>query len=546
MKTQQSDFSTSEHANQISGQLQLAVFERFGIASQNGLYALILLILCFIAWAAIAESDVCAEASGRLEPRIRVLLIQPTSDGTIAEYLVKDGQSVKKGELLIRLNTVRAEAELRKKQEELSILKNELNAHENARQGLARIILDPSYHEKESLILPEVDRIAGELYASKKSLDSANYDMSTAAGKGLRMSPEMAVLSAQQKKLESVRDARKLSVRQNAEERVAERKKLESKIAMLEAGLDKSRVELAELEAGLDDAKKEMEIYEKGKELGVASEVKFLEIKNYMYQKEYYVQQQRLQIAEREQELSAARLDLDSSGRAFDADQADLVAGVKAEDAKISSVPISMNETARTLEFKQAAFEVAAYHARARYAKEMTEISNLQRKISECNSAVRELEEELREKYLRAPFNGEVSDLVHLLPGEMVLRGQTLMSLVPSASELVLRAEVNNADVGFVELGQTARLRVSAFPCEEFGIIQGKVVRVDDYPEEKIENKKKVSVYKVTIEPEKLFLKNGEKQFQLMPGLDVHADIVLRKRTLLELLFEPLLKMGKF
>lgn len=540
-----SNYSTAEQTSQVAEQMQLAAFERYESLSRNLLYVLALVLLLGLVWAALSESDVCAEAVGRIEPRTRLQTMRPTADGTIYKYFVHDGDIVKKDQDLLWLNTVRAEAELTKRLQELSILDIQLKEHENARDGLAMIIANPRYHGKTSLSLPEVDRIAGQLFASKKSLDSALYDMSVDGGsKGLRMSPQMTLLKNQEEKLKSVQSLRIESVESKAAEREAERRKLESRVTMLESAFEKARRQLGELELSLADAKKEMEIYDRGRKLGVASEVKYLDVQSYMHQREFLVAQQRMQVRDLEQQLSAAKVDLNSSGLAYIADSADLVAGVKAEEQKVFAVPLSMNDAARALQNKQAAFDVADYHARARYSKELTEISNLQKKLTETNAAITVLKEQLAEKHLRAPVDGSVSDLLQLLPGETVLRGQALMNIVPADKELVLRAEVNNTDVGFVELGQSVRLRVDAFPCEEFGVIPGKVIRVDEFPEEKLEAQKRISVYKVTIKPLRTFLQAGSRRCEIKPGLEVHADIVLRKRTMLQLFFEPLLKMG--
>ncbi|MBX9724992.1 MAG: HlyD family efflux transporter periplasmic adaptor subunit [Candidatus Obscuribacterales bacterium] len=538
------EFSSVEKANQVAEQMQMAVFEKHGSAAQKGLYALTILMIVFIAWSANSESDVCAEAKGRLEPRTKVQLIKPSADGTVLEYKVQDGQQVKQGETLIMLNTIRAEAELKKKQEELSILQSQLKEHENARDGLARIIANPKFSGKDSLAIPEVERTAGELYASKKSLDSASYDMSLAtADKPSRMSSQMSVLQFKKQKLQAAKDARNESIQQKSAERDAEKKKLAARIESLSTAVAKARTQLSELQAGLDDAKKEMDIYEKGKRLGVASEVKFLEVQNYLHQREFSVAQQKLQIEELEKDLNVAKMEFESSSFAYNADQAELGASVMNSNTEISSVPLSENETVRALQNKQSAFEVAAYHASSRYSKELTEISSLQRKIDECKAAVTVLQAILAEKYIKAPVDGNVSNLVHLLPGEVVLRGQTLMAIVPSDKELILRAEVNNTDVGFIELGQNARLSIPAYPCAEFGVVQGKVVRVDDYPEEIMDNEKKVSAYKISIQPAQSFIKHDNKNIELKPGLLVHAAIVLRKRSMLGLLFEPLMRV---
>ncbi len=538
------DFSSAEQASQVSEQLQMATFEKYGSSAQKGLYALAIVLIIFGTWAAFSESDVCAEAKGQLEPITRIQQIKATSDGTIHQYKVRDGQQVKAGDTLIILNTVRAEAELRKKQQELSMLQIQLKQHENARDGLARVIENPKYNGKDILDLPEAERIAGTLYASRKSLDSASYDMTTARNEKLKgISPEMSVLQSKKQKLQTAKQAFADSIGKKVVERNAEKKKLTAKIESLSAALEKSRIELNELQEGLDDARKEMAIYERGKQLGVASEVKFLEVQNYLHQREFSVDQQKLQIEEMERQLKAAKLELDSSNFAYNAAQADLGASLMQSNVQISSVPLSENQTVRSLENKQADFEIASYHASSHFSKERTEISTLQRKIDECKDSIEVLQAILAEKFIKAPVDGTVSDPFYLLPGEVVTRGQTLLTLVPSDNNLILRATVNNIDVGFLQPGQTATLSIDAYPCAEFGVIKGKVLRVGDYPEEVIEGQKKISAYKVTIRPDQPFIKYNHKQIELKPGLQVQAAIVLRKRSMLGLLFEPLMKV---
>ncbi|MBX9877576.1 MAG: HlyD family efflux transporter periplasmic adaptor subunit [Candidatus Obscuribacterales bacterium] len=542
---QHQEFSQLEKSNQISEQMQFAVFESHGQAAQLALYALGVVMIVGFIWAALVESDICAEATGKLEPLNRVQFIQPAADGTIAEYRVRDGQHVSAGEILVLLNTVRAEAELNKKEQELFILEHQLKDHEDAKGALSRIIANPESISDVSLAVPESYRIAGQLFTAKKSLDAAAYDISGAnTGHTTAMSPQMAFLRAQRQALNAAKAERINSVKHRTAAREAERKKLEARAASLEADLQKARIELSQAEASLADAKKEMDIYEKGRRLGVASEVKFLDVKNYMNQREYAVAQLKLQISDLEQAVKSAHVDLESKKLSYNAERLDMEAQIRGQETQISSVPLSMNESVRALEHRQAEFEVASYNARARYAMELKEISSLEKKIIACQAAVNVLKVQLSERFVRSPIDGIVSDLTHLQPGQIVTRGQTLMTIVPSLDELVLRAEVNNKDVGFIEVGQEARLKVDAFPCEEFGIIPGKVLRVGNYPEHKIEAGKRVSVYKVKIRPNQSFLQVGNKRYDLKPGLMVHADIILRKRSWLALLFEPLLKIS--
>lgn len=66
----------------------------------------------FVAWASVAVLDVVTTAIGQIVPSSAVQVIQHVDGGRIAEIYVTEGQHVKKGEELIRLNEVEANADL--------------------------------------------------------------------------------------------------------------------------------------------------------------------------------------------------------------------------------------------------------------------------------------------------------------------------------------------------------------------------------------------------------------------------------------------------
>jgi multidrug efflux pump subunit AcrA (membrane-fusion protein) len=65
----------------------------------------------FFIWALFANLDVVATAPGQVMPIQSVKIIQHVDGGRIAEILVSDGQEVKEGQVLMRLNDTEASAE---------------------------------------------------------------------------------------------------------------------------------------------------------------------------------------------------------------------------------------------------------------------------------------------------------------------------------------------------------------------------------------------------------------------------------------------------
>jgi len=75
------------------------------------LWAVALLVLILLAWAAIGEIDIVASAEGKLVPQTLVKVVQPAEAGVVTELLVQEGDSVKAGQVLARLDTTVARAD---------------------------------------------------------------------------------------------------------------------------------------------------------------------------------------------------------------------------------------------------------------------------------------------------------------------------------------------------------------------------------------------------------------------------------------------------
>lgn len=74
--------------------------------------------LVFIIWASVAELDEVTRASGRVVPSKQIQIIQNLEGGIVKEILVKQGDTVKAGDVLVRLDRTQFDAEFNRNEEE--------------------------------------------------------------------------------------------------------------------------------------------------------------------------------------------------------------------------------------------------------------------------------------------------------------------------------------------------------------------------------------------------------------------------------------------
>ncbi len=138
-----------------------------------------------------------------------------------------------------------------------------------------------------------------------------------------------------------------------------------------------------------------------------------------------------------------------------------------------------------------------------------------------------------------APEDAIVHDIARLGSGSAIREGETMFVLTPVNKNLEAEVEIRASDIGKVKPGSRARLKISAWPFQKYGALDGevRVISRDSFLPES--EKGGQPFYKARIDiriPEKSLLRPED----LLPGMDTQADIRAGKRTLWEYLVHPL------
>ena len=161
---------------------------------------------------------------------------------------------------------------------------------------------------------------------------------------------------------------------------------------------------------------------------------------------------------------------------------------------------------------------------------------------------------------LIAPITGTVQQLAVTTVGQVVSPGQPVMTIVPLGTPIEIEALIQNKDIGFVEVGQKAVVKVESFPFTRYGTVEGTVIKVsrdavDDReasalsdPKSSAKPQSSVSdiaknqnlVFPATIALNKTAITVDGKNIPLSPGMAVTAEVLTGKRRALDYILSPL------
>lgn len=75
------------------------------------LWTIMTLIACLLVWALVGRLDIVAVAEGKLVPQSYLKIVQPPEAGIVKEILVKEGETVSAGQVLMRMDALVTEAD---------------------------------------------------------------------------------------------------------------------------------------------------------------------------------------------------------------------------------------------------------------------------------------------------------------------------------------------------------------------------------------------------------------------------------------------------
>ena len=170
--------------------------------------------------------------------------------------------------------------------------------------------------------------------------------------------------------------------------------------------------------------------------------------------------------------------------------------------------------------------------------------------LTEANTQIDSITQELSKaadlnakQILYAPVAGRVQELQINTIGGVVTEAQNLMTIVPLDQVLEVQAFLENKDIGFVEEGMPAEIKVNTFPFTKYGIIDAKVSNITtDALSMNQEQQDKGLVFAMHLTMAKNTIVVNGKEILLHPGMQVSAEVKIGKRRIIEYIVMPLLK----
>ncbi|SQH14020.1 Hemolysin secretion protein D, chromosomal [Providencia heimbachae] len=138
---------------------------------------------------------------------------------------------------------------------------------------------------------------------------------------------------------------------------------------------------------------------------------------------------------------------------------------------------------------------------------------------------------------IRAPVDGTIQQLATYTIGAVLQPAQQLMVIVPNNNVQLAEVKILNKDIGFIQEGQIASVKVDAFPYTRYGTIEGEILSIS---RDSTQDENLGLVFLGQIGLAKKDLQVEGETIELTPGLSIVAEIKTDKRRIIDYLLSPI------
>ncbi len=164
------------------------------------------------------------------------------------------------------------------------------------------------------------------------------------------------------------------------------------------------------------------------------------------------------------------------------------------------------------------------------------ELKRVSQELEEFTERLRKFSDNLHRTDIRSPVDGVVKSLYVVNPGEVVKPGETIMDVVPGSDKLVVEAHLQIRDIGYVQTGQRAVVKLASQDANRFGHLVGNVTSISP---DAVTDQDGRTYYRALVETERSYFEKDGARYNLFPGMVVIVGVHTGRRSVLEYMLSP-------
>lgn len=167
----------------------------------------------------------------------------------------------------------------------------------------------------------------------------------------------------------------------------------------------------------------------------------------------------------------------------------------------------------------------------------LAERGKITAELAQVREKLKRLQDRVTRLEVRAPVDGYVKGLKVNTEGGVIQPGQPIMEVVPVDRNLIVESRITTRDVGHVQVGQRAKIKIDTYDFARYGAVRGTLISVSATT---FQDDNGRPYYKGIIKLDRMYAGYNPKANPITPGMTVQAEVITGSKSVLSYLLKPI------
>jgi HlyD family type I secretion membrane fusion protein len=167
----------------------------------------------------------------------------------------------------------------------------------------------------------------------------------------------------------------------------------------------------------------------------------------------------------------------------------------------------------------------------------LAERGKITAELAQVHEKMKRLQDRVTRLEVRAPARGYVKGLKVNTMGGVIQPGQPIMEIVPVDGKLIVESRITTRDVGHLQIGQRAKIKIDTYDFARYGAVRGTLISISATT---FQDDNGRPYYKGIIKLDRVYAGHNPKANPITPGMTVQAEIVTGSKSVLAYLLKPI------
>jgi len=167
----------------------------------------------------------------------------------------------------------------------------------------------------------------------------------------------------------------------------------------------------------------------------------------------------------------------------------------------------------------------------------LAERGKITAELAQVREKLKRLEDRVTRLEVRAPVEGYVKGLKINTEGGVIQPGQPIMEVVPVDRDLIVESRITTRDIGHVQIGQRAKIKIDTYDFARYGAVRGTLTSLSATT---FQDDNGRPYYKGIIKLDRMYAGYNPKANPITPGMTVQAEVITGSKSVLSYLLKPI------